>query len=46
VADRLSRRVHEIHATTISMYKIYLCNIILEFSKSYMHYVNISVTLE
>jgi hypothetical protein len=34
VADTLSRRVHEMHATTISMYKSYLSNINLKVVKS------------
>jgi hypothetical protein len=34
VVDALNRRVHEMHATTISMYKSDLCDKILEVSKS------------
>jgi hypothetical protein len=45
VVDILSRKVHEMHATTISMYKLYLCDVILEVSKSNQCYVEIKVTL-
>jgi hypothetical protein len=38
VDDALSRRVHEMHATTISMYQSYLKDIILEAAKSYQKY--------
>jgi hypothetical protein len=34
VADTLNRRVYEMHATTIIMYKSYLSDIILEVAKS------------
>jgi hypothetical protein len=34
VVDALSRRVLEMHATTISVYKLDLCDIILEVFKS------------
>jgi hypothetical protein len=46
VDDALSRRVHEIHDTTINMYKLDLCDIILEFSKSDKHYENIKENLQ
>jgi hypothetical protein len=46
VVDALSRRVHEMHATTISMYKLDLCDKILEVSKSDLCYVDIKVTLQ
>jgi hypothetical protein len=36
-----SRRVHEMHATTISMYKSDLKDKILEAAKSDQHYVEI-----
>jgi hypothetical protein len=38
VADALSRRMHEMHATTISMYKSNLQDRILEAAKSDPHY--------
>ena len=34
------------HATNIIMYQTYLCDIILEVSKSDLHYMDISVTLQ
>jgi hypothetical protein len=46
VVDALSRRVHEMHATTISMYQTDLCDKILEVSKSDLCYMDISVTLQ
>jgi hypothetical protein len=46
VVDALSMRVHEMHATTISMYQIDFCDRILEFSKSYMRYVDIKANLQ
>jgi hypothetical protein len=36
VADALSRRVHELHATTIIMYQSYLKDRIVEDAKSYL----------
>jgi hypothetical protein len=45
VVDALNRRVHEIHATVIIMYKSYLCDIILEVAKSAQCYLDIKVTL-
>jgi hypothetical protein len=41
VADALSRRVHKLHATTISMYQSYLKDIILEVEKSDLQYMEI-----
>jgi hypothetical protein len=41
VDDALNRRVHEMHATTISMYKSDLKDIIFEVAKSDQHYVEI-----
>jgi hypothetical protein len=38
VVDALNRRVHELHATTISMYQSDLKDIILEATKSYLQY--------
>jgi hypothetical protein len=46
VVDTLSGRVHEMHVTTISMYKLDLCDIILEFFKSNQCYVDIKATLQ
>jgi hypothetical protein len=46
VVNALNRRVHEMHATAVSMYKLDLCDISLEFSKSDMCYVDIKVTLQ
>jgi hypothetical protein len=38
VSDALSRRVHELHVTTISMYQSYLKDIIIEATKSDLKY--------
>ena len=38
VVDELNRRVHELHATTISMYKSDLKDIIIETAKSDLQY--------
>jgi hypothetical protein len=38
VVDALSRRVHELHTTTIRMYQSYLKDIILEATKLDLHY--------
>jgi hypothetical protein len=46
VVDALNRRMHEMHATTISMYQTDLCDRILEVSKSDLCYMDISVTLQ
>ena len=46
VVDALNRRVHEMHATTISMYKLDLCDKILEVSKSDLCYMDIKVNLQ
>jgi hypothetical protein len=46
VVDALSRRVHEMHATTISMYKYDLKDIILEAAKSDQHYMEIKEKLQ
>jgi hypothetical protein len=46
VIDILNRRVHEMHATPISMYKSDLCEKILEVSKSDQHYVDIKENLQ
>jgi hypothetical protein len=39
-------KVHEMHATTISMYKSYLGDKILEFSKSNQCYVDVKANLQ
>jgi hypothetical protein len=41
-----SRRVHEMHATTISMYISYLKDIILEVANSDQHYLQAKETLQ
>jgi hypothetical protein len=41
VVDALNRRVHEMHATTISMYQSYLKDRILEATKSDLQYMEI-----
>jgi hypothetical protein len=46
VADTLIKRVHKMHATTISMYKSDLCDKISEVAKSYQCYVDIEVKLQ
>jgi hypothetical protein len=38
VVDALSRRLHELHVTAISMYQSYLKDIIIEVTKSYLKY--------
>jgi hypothetical protein len=38
VADALNRRAHELHATTISMYQLYLKDKIIEATKSDLQY--------
>jgi hypothetical protein len=46
VVDALNRRLQEIHATTISMYRSGLSGEILEVSKSNQHYMDIKVNLQ
>jgi hypothetical protein len=46
LVDALSRRVHKMHATNISMYKYDLKDIILEAAKSDMHYMEIKENLQ
>jgi hypothetical protein len=46
VVDALNRRVHEMYATNIIMYKSYLSDKILEVSKSYQRYVDIKENLQ
>jgi hypothetical protein len=46
MVDALSSWVHEMHATTISMYKSNLINIILEATKSYQHYLETKEKLQ
>jgi hypothetical protein len=45
VVDALSRRVHEMHDTTISMYQSYLKDRILEAAKSDLPYMEIKTKL-
>jgi superfamily II RNA helicase len=46
VADALIKRVHELHATTISMYQSYLKEIIIEASKSDLQYKELGAKLQ
>jgi hypothetical protein len=46
VADALSRRVHELHATTISMYQSDLKDIIIEAAKSDLQYKELVAKLQ
>jgi hypothetical protein len=46
VVDALSKRVHEMHATTISMYKSDLKDRILEVAKLDQHYLQTKETLQ
>jgi hypothetical protein len=46
VADALNRRVHEMHATTISMYRSDLKDKILEAAKSDLRYMEIKTKLQ
>jgi hypothetical protein len=46
VVDALNIRVHELHATTISMYQSYLKDIILEAAKSYLKYKELVTKLQ
>jgi hypothetical protein len=46
VVDALSRRVHELHATTIRMYQTYLKDKILEATKSDFHYMEMVTKLQ
>jgi hypothetical protein len=43
VADALSKRVHDMHATTIRMYQSNLKVRILEATKSYLQYMEIRI---
>jgi hypothetical protein len=45
LVDAVCKRMHEMHATTISMYQTDLCDKILEDSRLDLHYMDISVTL-
>jgi hypothetical protein len=45
VVDALSRRVHELHATTISMYQSYLKYIIVEAGKLDLQYMELVTKL-
>jgi hypothetical protein len=46
VADALSKRVHELHATTINMYQSDLKDKISEAAKSYLHYMELISKLQ
>jgi hypothetical protein len=46
VVDALNRRVHEMYATTISMYTSDLKDIILEAGKSDLQYMEIKTKLQ
>jgi hypothetical protein len=46
VVDALNRRVHEMHATTISMYQSDLKDIILEAAKSDQKYMEVKEKLQ
>jgi hypothetical protein len=46
VVVALSRRVHELHATTITMYQSYLNDRILEAAKSDLQYMKLIKTLQ
>jgi hypothetical protein len=46
VADTFRRRVHEMYDTFVSMYQTYLCDKILEVSKSDVCYMDISVNFQ
>ena len=46
VADALSRRVHEMHATSISMYQIDLKGKIFEAAKAYLQYMEMVKKLQ
>jgi hypothetical protein len=46
VVDALSRRVHELHATTISMYQNDLKGRIYEAAKAYLQYMELVTKLQ
>ena len=46
MVDALSRRVHELHATSISMYQTNLKGIIFEVAKTDMQYMEIVTKLQ
>jgi hypothetical protein len=46
VVNALNRRVHKMHPTTISMYKTYLKDTILEVVTKYQHYVQVKESLQ
>ena len=46
LADTLSRRVHELHATTISMYQTNLKGRISEVTKADLQYVEMVIKLQ
>jgi hypothetical protein len=45
VVDALNIRVHKMHAITISMYKTYLKDKILEVVTTYQHYMQVRESL-
>jgi hypothetical protein len=46
VVDALNKKVHEMHATEISMYNSYLKRFFLEFMASDQHYVQVKEGLQ
>jgi len=46
VDDSLSRRAHQVHIASISMYKTYLRDIIIVATNSYQHYLKIKEELQ
>jgi hypothetical protein len=46
VVDSLNKKVHEMHATTISMYQKYLRDIIIDATKSDHHYEELREKLQ
>jgi hypothetical protein len=46
LVDALTRRAHEVHATTINMYMIDMKDKIIVVANSYQHYLNIKETLQ
>jgi hypothetical protein len=46
VVDALSRRVHEFHFTTITMYQSYLKDIIVEAIKSNLKYMELVTKMQ
>jgi hypothetical protein len=46
VVDAFSRRVHELHSTTISMYRTNIKRIILEAANTYLQYMDLVAKLQ